>query len=94
MWTDPGWFIHQLEGRICFWSSGRTICNFLFLSFSTMYSSSLWRTDTIVFAKLNKPPPAFKQAPHHYLAPLPLICVWNKLAPGELNRDELYFEML
>ena len=29
--------------------------NFLFLSLSTFYSSSLWRTDTIVFAKLNKP---------------------------------------
>ena len=21
MWTDPRWFIHQLEVRICFWSS-------------------------------------------------------------------------
>ena len=31
------------------------ISNFLYLSFSTFYSSSLWRTDTIVFAKLNKP---------------------------------------
>ena len=29
--------------------------NFLYLSLSTFYSSSLWRTDTIVFAKLNKP---------------------------------------
>ena len=24
------------------------------MSFSTLYSSSVWRTDTIVFAKLNK----------------------------------------
>ena len=31
--------------------------NFLYLSFSTWHSGSLWRTDTIVFAKLNKPPP-------------------------------------
>ena len=29
---------------------------FLYLSFSTLYSSSLWRTDTIVVSKLNKPP--------------------------------------
>ena len=20
VWTDPGWFIHQLEVQICFWS--------------------------------------------------------------------------
>ena len=39
------------------------ISNFLYFSFSTLYSSSLWRTDTVVFAKwnklplLNKPPP-------------------------------------
>ena len=30
--------------------------NFLYLNFSTLYSSSLWRTDTIVFAKLNTLP--------------------------------------
>ena len=34
---------------------GCVISNFLYLSFSTLYSSSLWRTDTIVFAKLNEP---------------------------------------
>ena len=33
---------------------------FLYLSFSTLYSSSLWRTDTIVFAKLNKRPLSIK----------------------------------
>ena len=32
--------------------------NFLWLSFSTLHSSSLRRTDTIVFAKLIKPPPS------------------------------------
>ena len=29
--------------------------NFLYLSFSALYSSSLWRTDTIIVSKLNKP---------------------------------------
>ena len=31
--------------------------NFLFLSFSTLHSSSLWRTVTIASDKLNKQPP-------------------------------------
>ena len=35
-------FIHLLSVRLCFW----------------LYSSSLWRTDTIVLAKLIKPPRA------------------------------------
>ena len=30
--------------------------NLLYLSVSTLHSSSLWRTDAIVLAKLNKPP--------------------------------------
>ena len=34
---------------------GCVTSNFLYLSFSTLYSSSLWRTDTIVFPKSNKP---------------------------------------
>ena len=46
--------------------------NFLYLSFSTLNSSSLWRTDTIVFAKLVKPPVSIKP---------PLKCVLNKQAP-------------
>ena len=29
--------------------------NFLYLSLSTFYSSSLWETDTTVFPKLNTP---------------------------------------
>ena len=42
--------------------------NLLYLNFSTLYHSSLWRTDTIVFAKLNKPslsnkPPRLYQPP-------------------------------
>ena len=36
--------------------------NLLYLSFSTLYSSSLWRTDTIVVSKLNKPLPPLKWA--------------------------------
>ena len=35
---------------------GRMTLDFLFLSFSTLHSSSLWKTDTIFFAKLNKLP--------------------------------------
>ena len=26
MWTDPGWFIHQLKVRICLWSSAFPLC--------------------------------------------------------------------
>ena len=33
--------------------------NFLYLSYSTLYSSPLWRTDTIIFSKLNKAPLPF-----------------------------------
>ena len=38
--------------------------NLLYLSFSSFYSSSLWRTDTIVFAKLNKLPLSRKHPPN------------------------------
>ena len=40
--------------------------NFLYLSFSTLHSSSFWRDDTIFFAKLNKPPVS---SPHRPPAP-------------------------
>ena len=33
VWTDPGWFVHQLEARICFWSSAAwppTSCTWAF----------------------------------------------------------------
>ena len=56
MWTNPGWFIYQVEVRIWFWSSASWPSTFLVLSFSTLYSSSLWRTNAIVFSKLNTPP--------------------------------------
>ena len=56
--------------------------NFLYLSFSTLYSSSLRRTDTIVVSKLNKPPllspPSLLSTPSNGLE-------INK-PPGGLNR--------
>ena len=39
---------------------GCVTSNFLYLSFSTLYSSSLWGTDTVFFAKLNKLPVSIK----------------------------------
>ena len=56
MWTDPGWLIFTN------WKIGLDSdpwlhdLNFLYFSFSTLYSNSLWRTNTIVVSKLNKPP--------------------------------------
>ena len=49
---------------------------FMILGFSTMYSSSLWRTDTIVFAKLNKLPP-----------PPPQVCLKQISPPGGSIED-------
>ena len=56
VWTYKGWYGYQLEVRIWFWSSAVWPPTFLYLNFSTLYSSSLRRTQTIVFSKLNKPP--------------------------------------
>ena len=39
-----------------FFIFGCAISYFLYLRFSTLYSSSFWRTDTIVFVKLKKAP--------------------------------------
>ena len=55
--------------------------NFLFLSFSTLHSRSLWRSDTTIVAKFNNPPPLEKppsllSAPPPPLRPLKLV--WNK----------------
>ena len=55
------------EGSDLFSNLSCATSNVLYLSFSTLHSSSLWRTDTIFFAKLNKPPPP---TPSLYLAPL------------------------
>ena len=60
--------------------------NFLYLNFSTLYSSSLWRTDTIVFAKLNTLHP-FKYPPPRSLLSPPLSNVFEINEPfGGLNR--------
>ena len=40
-----------------FFILGCMISNFLYLSFSTLHSNSLWITYTIIFAKLIMPPP-------------------------------------
>lgn len=51
--------------------------NFMYLSYSTLLSNSLLRTDTIIFAKLNKPPLSTK--------PISNVLEINK-HPGVLNR--------
>ena len=48
MWNDPGWFIYQLEVRIRFQSSAAQPPTFLYLSFFTLYSSYLGKTNTIL----------------------------------------------
>ena len=64
----------------------------LVLSFSTLYSSCLWRTDTVVFAKwnnlplLNKPPPP----PRLYWNPLKPFEIKNK-PPGGILEDLRYW---
>ena len=44
--------------------------NFVYLSFSTLHSSSLWRTDISVSAKSNKPPSS-EMNPLYLLSPPP-----------------------
>ena len=58
------------------------ISNFLYLSFSTLYSSSLWRTDTVVFAKWNKLPLLNK--------PPPPRLYWHPLKPWGILEDSRY----
>ena len=43
--------------------------NFLYLSFSTLHSRSLWKTDTTIFTKLNKPPLSNKPPRLYYTPP-------------------------
>ena len=82
-WTDPGWFIHQLEVQIYFWSLATWPP-----SFSTLYSSSLWRTDTIVFAELNKHPLSNKPPSLVSTPPPPQtsLCLKYISPPRGLNR--------
>ena len=51
----------------------------MILGFCTLYSSSLWRTDTIVFAQLNKLP--------SQISPPPSAFQINKPPPGGLRED-------
>ena len=52
-------------GSVLFLILGYMTPNFLYLIFPTLHSSSLWRTDTIFFAKLNKSPLSIKTYPPH-----------------------------
>ena len=52
------------------------------LIFSTLYSRSLWRTETIVFAKLNKPPPPLSNKPLSLLSPHSNVVEINKYPMG------------
>ena len=62
---------------------------FLYFTFSTLYSCSLCRTDTVVFTKLNKLPFSNNLSPS--LLKPPQI-VWNKKAPrGGILRDLRYW---
>ena len=66
--------------------------NFLNLNFSTLYSSSLWRTDTILWVKLNKPR-SLKYPPLTVLTPPPpprLNVFERKKPPRGLIEDLQY----
>ena len=69
-----------------FLNLGRMISIFLYLSFSTFYSSSLWRTGTVVFAKFNK---------SRGLRPGSKVCSehmndWQYLSLGNLEQNEVF----
>ena len=96
VWTDPEWFIYHTGSSDLFSILGCMTSNFLYLSFSTLYSSSLWRTNTFDFSKLNKlllsnkPPISIK-------APLPpnmlssLIASESRLSEhGHLNQQPVH----
>lgn len=56
-----GWDTNAIKYK--FLNLGCMTCNFLYLSFSNLYSSSLWWTETIIFAALNKLPSLLIQPP-------------------------------
>ena len=57
LYVDWSWMAYSPTGSSDLFSILSCMTsNFLYLSFSTLYSSSLWRTDTIAFTKLNNPP--------------------------------------
>ena len=72
------------DGLFTYWKFGFVFdprlydLQLLDLSFSTLHSSFLWRADTAIIAKLNKPPSLLSPPP-------PNIFEINKL-PGVVNR--------
>ena len=75
------------DGLLTFGSSdlflilSRMTSDFLYLSFFTLHSSSLWRTDTTIFAKLSRPSPQISP-PSPLSPPLHSVFEINKLAGG------------
>ena len=62
MWTDPVWFNHLLKVWICFRCPGCMTSSFKYnLRFSYLHSYSVWRMETIILAKLNKPLPSLNK---------------------------------
>ena len=95
MWTDLEWFIFQLEVRICFWSSAAWPATSCTWAFPLCILGYLWRTDTIVFSKLNKPPPL--KCPPSLLSPPSNGFEINKPPPHppeELNRGFAVFPII
>ena len=67
--------------------------NFMYLSYSTLLSNTLLRTDTIIFAKLNKPPPPLSTKPisnvleinkHPWVLNRGFTVQLNKLSPSNV----------
>ena len=67
--------------------------NFLCLSVSNLDSSSLWRIDTIVFAKLNKPPPQIRP-PSLLIPPLQIRLKYISPGGGGGNKDVRYCSII
>ena len=55
MRIDWIWWIHVLEVQMYLLIFDCMTSNFICLGFTTLRSSSSWRIDTVIFAKLNKP---------------------------------------
>ena len=78
-----------MEVQIWFWSLAVWPPTFLFLNFSTLYSSSLWRIDTSFFSKLISPPSPSQISLLSLLSPPPPPS--NGL---EINRGFVVIEIL
>ena len=64
-WDWSGMVYSPTGSSYLFFILGCMTSNFLYLYFSTLYSTFLWRTDTITFAKSNKPPTSQIPLPLH-----------------------------